>query len=120
MLKKVTSAALAMFICSCAIGSISSASINKDGSTTNSSYDSSNANVYNNDGLPPGRQCKKWAEYQKNLAKQQNNQSNNKKWGKNCNDAYALDSEEEKEEQLQEDEDLDDMRTKAVWERRKK
>lgn len=116
----MTFAVLAMFICSCAIGSISSASINKDGRTTNSSYDSSNANVYNNDGLPPGRQCKKWAEYQKNLAKQQNNQSNNKKWGKNGNDAYVLDLKEEKEERLQEDEDLKDMGKMAVWGRRKK
>ncbi len=101
MFKKVTSAVLAMFVCFCAIGFIGSASNERD-------------------GLPPGRQRKKWAEYKKRLAKQQNNQSNNKKWGKNSNDVYVLGSEEEKEEQLQEDEDLDDMRTKAVREKRKK
>ncbi len=71
----------------------------------------------------PNQQSSVVVNDEKNLENQSSNEydhSNNKKWGKNCNDAYALDSEEEKEEQLQEDEDLDDMRTKAVWERRKK
>lgn len=99
---------------------------NCDGSTTDFSYDSSNANVYRNDGLPPGRQCKKWAEYQKNLAKQQNNQSGNKSDQANVYEKkldnssdddfdFYLDRKHVREEQLQEDEDLDDMCTTAVW-----
>lgn len=99
---------------------------NCDGSTTDSSYDSSNANVYRNDGLPPGRQCKKWAEYQKNLAKQQNNQSGNKSDQANVYEEksdnssdddfdFYLDRKRVREEQLQEDEDLKDMDKEAVW-----
>ncbi len=59
----------------------------------------------------------------KDLENQSSNeydQSNNEGLGNASDDAYDLKPEEEKEEQLQEDEDLDDMRTKAVWERKKK
>lgn len=99
---------------------------NCDGSTTDSYYDSSNANVCRKGGLPPGRQCKKWAEYQKNLAKQQNNQSGNKSDQANVYEEksdnssdddfdFYLDRKRVREEQLQEDEDLKDMDKEAVW-----
>ena len=97
-----------------------------DDSTKDFSYDSSNANICRKGGLPPGRQCKKWAEYQKNLAKQQNNQSGNKSDQANVYEEksdnssdddfdFYLDRKRVREEQLQEDEDLKDMDKEAVW-----
>lgn len=64
----------------------------------------------------PNQQSSVVVNDEKNLE----NQSNNEGLGNVSDDAYDLKPKKEKEEQLQEDEDLDDMRTKAVWERRKK
>ncbi len=71
----------------------------------------------------PNQQSSVVVNDEKNLENQSSNeydQSNNEGLGNVSDDAYDLKPKKEKEEQLQEDEDLDDMRTKAVWERRKK